>query len=156
MFRRIRIALLLLILAVVALNALTDRWITTKWDAPLTVALFPINADGSTATEQFIAQLTQRDFAPLETFFQPEIKEFGINLDRPLRFTVAPTLRSIPPPMPERLPTLCAIACSLIWLPFPLLAHRSRWTVIPTAPDPCQDLRATIHPHTRDRFRVPP
>jgi hypothetical protein len=97
MFRRIRIGVMLLILVIVALNAWTDRAHTTQWNAPMTVALFPINADGQAATEQYIAGLRQQDFAVLEAFFQTEIAEAGIELERPLRFTVTPPLKSVPP-----------------------------------------------------------
>jgi hypothetical protein len=134
MFRRIRIALLLLILVIVALNAWTDRLNTTNWNAPMTVALFPINADGSAATEQYIAKLTEQDFAPLEAFFQTEIAEAGIKLDRPLRFTLAPRLTSVPP-------TLSRDSHVLRIMLWSLQLRWWAWRVPPKAPGPTPRIR---------------
>jgi hypothetical protein len=147
MFRRIRIALLLLILVVVVLNTWTDSIYTTQWNAPMTVALFPINADGSAVTEQFIAQLTQQDFAPLETFFQTASAEFGIKLDRPLRFTLAPPLRSIPPQMPDRPSALQA----MLWT---LQMRWWAWHTPPKPPGPTPRIRLFLTYHDPARTAV--
>ena len=56
MWRRLRIALLLLILVFVALNTYFDRVYSTDWNIPLRVAAYPINADGSAVTERYIRQ----------------------------------------------------------------------------------------------------
>jgi hypothetical protein len=126
MFRRIRIAILLLILVIVALNTWTDGLYSTEWKAPMTVALYPINADGSPVVEQFISQLGQQDFAELETFFQVESEEYGIKLDRPVRFTVAPILRSAPPALPRERSGLRVMLWSL----------QLRWWAWRTPPKP--------------------
>jgi hypothetical protein len=133
MFRRIRIGLLLLILVIVALNTLTDRLYTTQWNAPMTVALYPINADGRAATEQYIASLTAQDFVALEEFFQTEITEAGIKLERPLRFTLTPPLTSMPP----------MIASNSNVLQIMLWSLRLRWWAwhAPKAPGPTPRIR---------------
>src|SRR5262245_20925763 len=100
MFRRIRIALLLLILVIVALNALTDGLYTQRWNAPVTVALFPINGDDSETTAAYVSALTLEDFAPIEAFLQEEAAEYGVKQDRPIRFTLAPRLSEQPPAVP--------------------------------------------------------
>jgi len=113
MFRRIRIAILLFILVIVALSTWTDSIYSTRWTAPMVVALYPINADGSAATAAFIADLAQEDFAPLEQFFAAEAVEYDIKVDRPLRFTVAPPLLATPPPPPRDGNALMVIMWSL-------------------------------------------
>jgi hypothetical protein len=80
---------------------MTDSLYSTSWDAPVTVALYPINADGSEVTADYIGKLTQSDFAPLESFLHEEATEYGVKQDRPLRFTLAPTLAESPPPLPR-------------------------------------------------------
>ena len=55
MWRRLRIAILLLILLFVALNTYFDRVYSTDWNIPLRVAVFPINADGSDVSAQLHA-----------------------------------------------------------------------------------------------------
>ena len=97
MWRRLRIAVLLLILAFVALNTYFDRVYSTDWDSPLRVAVFPINADGSAASEHYVRQLSSDSFAEIETFFEQEAKEYGLQMERPIRLTLAPPLAQLPP-----------------------------------------------------------
>src|ERR1700752_255695 len=92
MWRRIRITILLLILAFVALNTYFDRVYSTDWDVPLRVAVFPINADGSAVSERYIRQLSSDSFAEIETFFEQEAKEYGLQMERRVRLTLAPLL----------------------------------------------------------------
>ena len=108
MWRRLRIAVLLLILAFVALNTYFDRVYSTDWDIPLRVAVFPINADGSAVSEHYIRRLSSDSFAEIETFFEQEAKEYGLQLERPVRLTLAPPLAQSPPvlaPDPNMLTT---------------------------------------------------
>ena len=103
MWRRLRIAVLLLILAFVALNTYFDRVYSTDWDIPLRVAVFPINADGSVVSERYIRQLSSDSFAEIETFFEQEAKEYGLQMERPVRLTLAPPLVQSPPVLaPDR------------------------------------------------------
>jgi len=134
MFRRIRIAVLLLILIIVALNTWTDSLYTTQWKAPMVVALFPINADGRAATEQYIAKLSQQDFVALEDFFQTESTEYGIKLDRPLRFMLAPKLNSVPPALPHE-PNVLQV---MFWS---LQLRWWAWHVPPKPPGPTPRIR---------------
>jgi hypothetical protein len=105
--------LLLLILAIVALSTWTDSVYSTRWNAPLTVALYPINGDGSEVTAQYIAGLKQSDFEGLEAFFRTESTEYGITLQRPVWLTLAPPLDAIPPPPPQDRSMLKVMAWSL-------------------------------------------
>jgi hypothetical protein len=97
MWRKIRILILLLVLLFVALNTYFDRVYTTDWDVPLRVTVFPINADGSDVSERFVQGLTAADLLALEAFFQSESAEYGLRLDRPVRFTLASPMRALPP-----------------------------------------------------------
>jgi hypothetical protein len=97
MWRKIRILILLLILLFVGLNSYFDRLYTTDWDTPLRVTVFPINADGSTTAEHFVQNLSAADLLALENFFQTESAEYGIHLDRPVRFSLAAPIRELPP-----------------------------------------------------------
>ena len=126
MFRRIRITILLLILAVVALNTWTDSLYTTSWKSPMVVALFPINPDGSEASDRYIAALTQQDFAPLEEFFAEQARAHDVNLDRPISFTLAPQLTAIPPAVPRERSAIKAMIWSL----------KFRWWAWRTPPKP--------------------
>jgi hypothetical protein len=97
MWRRLRIAALLLILLFVALNTYFDRIYSTDWNIPLRVAVFPINADGSAAAERYIRRQSTDAFQGIETFFEQEAKEYGVQMERPIRLTLAPPLSQSPP-----------------------------------------------------------
>jgi hypothetical protein len=97
MWRRLRIAVLLLILAFVALNTYFDRVYSTDWDSPLRVAVFPINADDSEVSGRYIRQLSSDSLTEIETFFEQEAHEYGLQMERPIRLTLAPPLAQSPP-----------------------------------------------------------
>ena len=97
MWRKLRIAVLLLILLFVALNTYFDRIYSTDWDNTLRVALFPINADGSAAAAGYVQKLATTDFQSLETFFAAEAEHYGVALKPPIRVTLAPEIRELPP-----------------------------------------------------------
>jgi len=100
MFRRFRIIVLLLLLLALGLGTLLDRFYTLRWNAPLVVAVYPINADGSAVGERYIAELQASDFTPIETFFASEAKEFKLSIERPFQFTLAPAMKELPPKPP--------------------------------------------------------
>ena len=97
MWRRLRIAVLLLILLFVALNTYFDRVYSTDWNIPLRVAAYPINADGSEVTARYIRQQPSESFERIEVFFEQEAKEYGLQMERPIRLTPAPQVSQAPP-----------------------------------------------------------
>jgi hypothetical protein len=97
MWRKLRIAILLLILLFVALNTYLDRVYSTDWDIPLRVAIYPINGDGSTQAERFIGEITEDDFRAIEAFFEKEARRNGIQMERPIRLLLGPQIRELPP-----------------------------------------------------------
>ena len=75
MFKKIRIAILLFILFLVGANAYLTQQRITDWDQSLAVAIYPINADGSPFTEDYITSLAPEVFKPVEQFLQNEGKQ---------------------------------------------------------------------------------
>lgn len=101
MFKLIRIAILLVILATVAEEAWLSHGRAVSWRDSLRVAIYPINGDGSEATAAYLRSLGSESFAPIERYFDEEAKRHGRNLFRPVEVTLAPALDSRPP-QPER------------------------------------------------------
>ncbi len=101
MFRQLRILFLLLVLLLVTLTTWQTKVRTTDWDAPLWMAVYPINADGSLASKDYIRQLKERDFDPIEQFLQREAQRYGVPVDEPLIVKLAPELENIPPTPPD-------------------------------------------------------
>lgn len=127
MFRRIRIAILLVLLLFIGLGELLDRYYSNRWDRPFVVALYPINADGSESTERYVNALSNADFVSLERFFERESHEFGVTLERPIQITLAPPLLAKPPLPPTRNPTVLAV---MMW------SLHFRWWAWLTPPKP--------------------
>lgn len=101
MFRKIRIAILLLILAFVA----TDTWLTraysTDWNESLHIGIYPINADGSDAAAKYISRLKPEHFTAIETFIEREAERYGRTIELPVKIELAGEVREQPPALNE-------------------------------------------------------
>lgn len=100
MLRRLRVLALLAILIAVATGTWLDRIQSTDWDGPLLVALYPVNADGSAAAAGEVRNARTANAELLTTFFAEEAAEYGVRVDRPLRFVLAPAVTELPPQLP--------------------------------------------------------
>jgi hypothetical protein len=97
MWRNIRIAFLLMLLAIGAYSNWYDRASTTDWDETLWIGVFPIDADGHPGTSQWLARLSQDDVTAIETFLNAEAHRHGVALDRPVRVDLYPQVSEKPP-----------------------------------------------------------
>lgn len=103
MFRKLRILLLLLVLATVALGAWREKARATDWRGSLQVAVYPVAADDSAATRDYIAGLGDDSFEDIETWIEGEARSYGVDTLRPVDITLARRVDSLPPaPPPER------------------------------------------------------
>lgn len=100
LFKLVRIFILLMILFGIALGS----WLTSKrnsdWEQPLWIAIYPINADNSNVTQQYINQLELQDFQSIEDFIAEEAAEFNLALKHPFTIKLAPQVKSLPPEPP--------------------------------------------------------
>lgn len=99
-FKTIRIVLLLVILGLVVHHQFNDRARIAEWDAPLFVAVYPINADGSDASRHHIQRLGQADFEPIARHARAEARRYGIAADRPLYIQLGREITDSPSPAP--------------------------------------------------------
>lgn len=97
MWRFLRIGVLLLVLVLVAGTTLLDRWRTTDWDQPLRVGVFPVDADGRDATQDYIGRLSQEQFQPIAGFLEQQASRFGLPLARPIDLTLHDPVDERPP-----------------------------------------------------------
>ena len=97
MFKAIRIGILLMILFLVAVSTWLTQARSTDWNNTLWVKVYPINADGSEASQRYIAGLKESDFSAIEEFLAREIRRFGHELDRPLRMELGNEVKAQPP-----------------------------------------------------------
>ncbi|WIM06026.1 MAG: hypothetical protein OHM77_01670 [Candidatus Nitricoxidivorans perseverans] len=113
MFRILRIAVLLLILATVAQEAWLARSRAVSWKEGILVALYPIDGDGSDAAAGHVRRLQASSFKGIERFMDEEAKRHGLDLMRPVEIVLAPPLDSRPPQPPVRPNALESILWSL-------------------------------------------
>jgi hypothetical protein len=97
MWKFLRISILLLVLVIVAYSALYDRLSTTSWDRTLWIGVFPINAEGSPVTADYIDKLSPQRIADIEQFLNGEGRRYGLLLDRPVRVDLYPAVKELPP-----------------------------------------------------------
>jgi hypothetical protein len=96
-WRTLRISILLLVLVVVAGQAWLDRFGTTRWKRTVFVGAFPVSADGSAVTTDYLARLDQGKIAAVSAFVNSEARRYGISIDEPIELQLYPTLASAPP-----------------------------------------------------------
>ncbi len=101
-FKNIRILLLLVILAFVAIYTKQQRIYSTSWLEPLEVVIFPINADGNEDTAKYIASLSDQGFAAIDRFTAKEAKKHGLYQEQPTQTRLGPTVDNLPPPPPPQ------------------------------------------------------
>jgi hypothetical protein len=112
MWRKFRIAVLLIVLATVAESA----WLRTRdlrWNDNFYVAVYPINADGSANSAAYINTLSPEQFAPIAEYFSEEAARYGLPLNRPFEIVLGPQLVDSPPVAPKSASMLDVVLWSL-------------------------------------------
>lgn len=100
MWRKIRIAVLLFVLATVAHQA----WLQEQqlyWQDTLHIALYPINADGDAETSVYISELDTERFQPIADFLAEESARYGLAVQHPFELRLGPRIDTLPPKPPE-------------------------------------------------------
>jgi hypothetical protein len=97
MWRGIRIAILLVVLAVVAVGAWLDQRRTTSWEHTVWVGAFPLNADGSDTAAAYIGTLSDADLKPVSEFVASEARRYGVGIEEPISIRLYPAPATLPP-----------------------------------------------------------
>ncbi|HEY1891329.1 MAG TPA: hypothetical protein VGG63_13025 [Steroidobacteraceae bacterium] len=113
MWRNLRIGFLLLVLLGVATQAWIDRFTTTRWHRTVFVGAFPVAADASPVTADYIAHLDQGKIDGVTDFVTAEARRYGVGIDDPIELHLYPTLASAPPALDPGASVLTRIVWSL-------------------------------------------
>jgi hypothetical protein len=97
MWRAIRIGFLLLVLLIVAAQAWIDRFSTTHWQHTVYVGAFPVSADASPVTADYLAQLDQAKIDEVTEFVNAEAQRYGVGVDEPIEVKLYPASSLAPP-----------------------------------------------------------
>jgi hypothetical protein len=113
MWRALRIGFLLVVLLVVATQAWIDRFSTTRWHRTVFVGAFPVAADTSPVTADYIAQLDQGKIDEVSDFVKSQAQRYGVGIDDPIELRLYPALASAPPALDPGANVLTRIVWSL-------------------------------------------
>jgi hypothetical protein len=136
-WKTVRITVLLLVLAFVALYTWADRRRMAEWDETIWVAVFPVNGDGAARTDVYIAGLTRERFADIERFFARAAGAFGVAVERPVHVELYPPVEAQPPLLEPDTGLFGRVAWSL----------RMRWFSWRHAGDALADIRMFVLYH---------
>ncbi|QER40634.1 hypothetical protein F2A31_13370 [Acinetobacter suaedae] len=121
MWKNIRIACLLMVLLIVAVNAYRDQ--NQDWNQPI-MLLHPINADGMVTTQQYIEQLQLRDFAEIKDYLEKN-SQFYRGQSSYFMLQIGRQLSQKPPQMPTQPSLLNNILWSLKFRFYAWKQHQS-------------------------------
>lgn len=113
MFRKIRILILLFILATVGLEAWRAHDRTSGWDRTVNIGIYPIAADNSPSTAQYLKNLDTEKFQDIKTWLQDQAGIYGQGDHSVAEIWLSPTLQEQPPLPPRQASALEAILWSL-------------------------------------------
>lgn len=102
MWKKLRITILLFILATVAFSTWRGQTVARDWRKTLQVSIFPINGDGSAAAAARIASLNPASFKDIEDFLTEQAQAYGNQTLMPVRVNLQPELKTPPPASPGR------------------------------------------------------
>lgn len=139
MFKNIRIAVLLYILAFAAVGSYLASVRSTDWDNSLWVDVYPINGDQSDRVQAYIDGLSEADFDAIERFLATEAQRHGISIADPFRIGLAEQVREAPPELSD-----ASLFGAVLWsLRMRWFAWRVQWNS--ERPNPDLKLFAVYH-----------
>jgi hypothetical protein len=113
MFKFLRIFILLLLLAGVALGAWRAKTRSVEWNYTLPVNIYAVNADGSEVTAAYLRNLKLADFRQIEKFMKDEAVRYGRESRASIEIRLRGTISRLPPDPPRNANPLQAILWSL-------------------------------------------
>ena len=112
MWRKLRIVILLLILATVGQQTWLEK-ADRDWKHNFYVAVYPVNADGSAKVSTYLRTLAREDFEPIAEYFAQEAEPYKLGLRRPIEVQLGAQVNEIPPAPPNNGSVLETILWSL-------------------------------------------
>jgi hypothetical protein len=100
MWRVLRIIILLLILATVVQQTFLDS-ADLDWKDNFYVAVYPVNADGSSEVADYIKSLNRDDFEPMAEYFAEEGARYDLGMRRPVEVQLGELVNEVPPAPPN-------------------------------------------------------
>ncbi len=100
-FKTIRIFILMVILAVVALYTFEQRRASTSWYKTVEIVIYPINVEASPVVEKYIHKLKDKDFVIIDKFIAKQATKYKLILSKPVKTRLGKQITTLPPTPPE-------------------------------------------------------
>ncbi|MCQ8105455.1 hypothetical protein NP590_15180 [Methylomonas sp. SURF-2] len=101
LFKTIRVLILLLLFLGLAFYAQQQKLKSRNWTEPLRLVIYPINAEpGNPTVDDYIRELDDGVFAPLDRFFADQSRDYDLIVEQPTVTTLGPVVSVQPPPAP--------------------------------------------------------
>lgn len=93
---------LLLLCSLFAISGITAHQViySRSWHKPLDVVVYPINADSSLVTHNYINTLSSGSFNEIEEWFSAQAKRYNVPLALPVKVRLGSKVKAVPPPLP--------------------------------------------------------
>jgi len=100
-FKKIRIAILLIVFMSVLSTLLIQKNLTQNWQGTLDIRIIPVLADQAPQTKKFVSSLNTKKFRDIERFLVFEAKKYNLNLQNSFNIQLEKPINSIPPIVPD-------------------------------------------------------
>ena len=110
MWKKLRVFILLIVLAIVSINVWRDY--NPNWDKPIIALLYPIHADGQQSTQNYIQSLSSQDLSYAQDYIR-DMSAMYRHQPVSVYFQLCRELTQAPPKVPESDSVLQTIIWSL-------------------------------------------
>ena len=100
-FRTVRISILMMILAIVALYSFEQKRVSTSWFKTVEIVVYPINVNDNPAVEKYINALSDKNFRMIDQFMVKQAARYKIILSKPTKTRLGQQMNILPPSPPE-------------------------------------------------------
>ena len=100
MWKFLRIFVLLVVLGTLVQQTFLDK-ADLDWKDNFYVALYPVNADGSSQVADYIKRLSKDDFVKMEDYFAEEGARYNLGMRQPIAVQLGGVVNEIPPAPPQ-------------------------------------------------------
>jgi len=89
------------VLPILGFDSILNNARATNWKHPLRVVIYPINADGRTATNRYISKIKRSQFDSFKNLIRKEAKRYGQQLSTPISIRLSKPIKELPPAIPK-------------------------------------------------------
>lgn len=99
--RVVGLSLILILLLIFLGYRIQNSTLKPDWNQPVRLLIYPLNADGSDKTADYLTQLGQDDFVDIERFFIRESQRYRTGISTPVQVELQPLVEGHPPRVPD-------------------------------------------------------